>query len=354
MSIPGKAYQRRVDRSLALALENARAQSTPFNLEQDRWIIFSDHHKGVRDGADDFLASELSYHGALGYYFELGYNLVVLGDVEELWENHRNPVIANYHTTLQLERQFHQEGHYRRVWGNHDDDWRFPGVVRDHLGPIFGDLDVQEGFTLTVQRGGQELGMILLVHGHQGTLESDIYGWFSRYPIRYIWRPLQRLFNIRVNSPSQDWGLRKKHNIALFNWAVKQENLLLIAGHTHHPVFDINLQLAKLHRELEHAREIGDLKLIAQKRAELEQARVRQNRLGFRMSQPRYFNSGCCCFPDGDITGIELAEGKIRLVQWVNDLGQTEPLLLAEADLEEVFAQVSVSGPAAYLLPDPP
>ena len=354
MGTPSKAYQRRVDTSLTLAWEKARQNPTPFNLEQDRWIIFSDHHKGVRDGADDFLTAELSYHGALGYYFELGYHLVVLGDVEELWESHRSPVIANYRATLQLEQEFHRLGRYRRVWGNHDDDWRYESLVRDYLGPIFGDLEVPEGFTLSVQNGNQELGRILLVHGHQGTLESDIYGWFSRYPVRYLWRPIQRLFKVRVNSPSQDWGLRKKHNIALFNWAVQQAQLVLIAGHTHHPVFDIKLQLARLYRNLEQAKESGDLLRIAEIRAELEQARVRQNRLGFRMSQPCYFNSGCCCFDDGDITGIELSDGKIKLVQWVNEVGQHNPLLLAEAELEEVFAQVSAPGPAAYLLPEPP
>jgi hypothetical protein len=31
---------------------------------------------------------------------------------------------------------------------------------------------------------------------------------------------------------------------------------------------------------------------------------------------PSYFNSGCCCFNDGDITGIEIAEGCIRLIKW--------------------------------------
>ena len=32
--------------------------------------------------------------------------------------------------------------------------------------------------------------------------------------------------------------------------------------------------------------------------------------------KPFYFNTGCCCFSDGDITGIELAEGMIRLIKW--------------------------------------
>lgn len=36
-------------------------------------------------------------------------------------------------------------------------------------------------------------------------------------------------------------------------------------------------------------------------------------------SLPSYFNTGCCRFEDGDITGIELAEGEIRLIKWAED-----------------------------------
>jgi hypothetical protein len=39
----------------------------------------------------------------------------------------------------------------------------------------------------------------------------------------------------------------------------------------------------------------------------------------FTNYQPRYFNSGCCCFNDGDITGIEIADGNISLVKWYYD-----------------------------------
>ena len=34
--------------------------------------------------------------------------------------------------------------------------------------------------------------------------------------------------------------------------------------------------------------------------------------------KPCYFNSGCCSYADGDITGLELASGKISLVKWSN------------------------------------
>jgi hypothetical protein len=42
----------------------------------------------------------------------------------------------------------------------------------------------------------------------------------------------------------------------------------------------------------------------------------------FHMERPCYFNTGCCSFSDGDVTGIEIAEGYIRLVKWLNDAGR--------------------------------
>ena len=35
---------------------------------KDRFIIFSDQHKGARNGADDFMACEGTYAAALDYY----------------------------------------------------------------------------------------------------------------------------------------------------------------------------------------------------------------------------------------------------------------------------------------------
>ena len=52
-----------------------------------KWIVFSDHHRGRRDRADDFLRCEPAYINALKHYLNEGYTLVLLGDVEEFWEN---------------------------------------------------------------------------------------------------------------------------------------------------------------------------------------------------------------------------------------------------------------------------
>ena len=51
-----------------------------------------------------------------------------------------------------------------------------------------------------------------------------------------------------------------------------------------------------------------------------------------------YFNSGCCSYFNGDCTGIEIADGEIRLVRWSTDLDDPADRVLEAADLGGVFA----------------
>ena len=352
MSFPSRRYQRRVGKALDRVLKEAKTDE--FDIGKERLIVFSDHHKGVRDGADDFRDSENAYHAALGYYLERGHILSVLGDVEELWENDREPVLSTYGATLQLEGAFQEapradqdaEGRrrYWRFWGNHDDDWRFPELVKKHLDPLIPGIAVHESLLLTVKENDKELGRILFVHGHQGTLDSDRFGALSRIVVRRLWRPIQRRTKINPNTPSRDWNLRKKQNIALHNWAVQHEGLVLIAGHTHHPVFFEGQRIDELERQLEDARSQRAADEIANVRAELEYAVVRDARRGFKMDQPCYFNTGCCCFADGDVTGLEIDSGEIRLVKWLDNEGRRQAKLLAKQKLEDVFRQVASKG----------
>ncbi|MES1225616.1 MAG: metallophosphoesterase, partial [Bacteroidota bacterium] len=40
----------------------------PYEMNEGRFIIFSDQHKGARDNADDFTLAEKNYTAALDYY----------------------------------------------------------------------------------------------------------------------------------------------------------------------------------------------------------------------------------------------------------------------------------------------
>ncbi len=72
--------------------EKKKGLVIPFDITTGKFIIFSDMHKGTRNGADDFLVCEPAYLAALDYYQLNGFHLIELGDSEELWENNLNGI----------------------------------------------------------------------------------------------------------------------------------------------------------------------------------------------------------------------------------------------------------------------
>lgn len=344
-------YARRVSEALDQAWQRALDGEKSIALDIDpasaRIVVFSDQHKGIRNGADDFRGCERAYNAALAYYFAAGHTLIELGDVEELWEERPAAVLDKYKHTFELTARFHRAGRYLRVYGNHDDAWSFDDEVGRLLRPVFGeDLKVYESVRLHVRNGDRTMGTLWFVHGHQGTATSDRFSRYARIPTRFFWRPLQRLFKVSLNSPAKDWVLREKHNVALYSWAVSQPNLILVAGHTHRPVFRAKTLAAQIEEELKTAR---DVQRIAELSAELEWVRAQDQKESgpegaiVPQESPCYFNTGCCCFVDGDITGIEIADGEIRLIRWPDDDDRPRPQLLrgARLRLEEVFSELS-------------
>lgn len=343
-------HRRRVaealDQAWQRALDGEKSVTLDVDLASARLVVFSDQHKGVRNGADDFRCCERAYNAALAYYFAAGHTLIELGDVEELWEERPAAVVDKYKHTLELSAKFHQAGRYLRVYGNHDDAWSFDDEVGRHLRPVFGEgLKVYESVRFHVRDGDRTLGTFWFVHGHQGTANSDRFSRLSRIPTRFLWRPLQRLFKFSLNSPAKDWVLREKHNIALYSWAAARPNLVLIAGHTHRPVFRAKTLAAQIEEELK-ATAPHEVQRIAELSAELEWVRAQDQKESgpegavVPQESPSYFNTGCCCFVDGDITGIEIADGEIRLIRWPDDEDRPRPQLLRGARLriEEVFS----------------
>lgn len=352
-------YQARISDGLTKALAQAKTREQEegvqtVDISKDKLIIFSDLHKGARNGADDFLVCERAYNAALAYYHNEGYKLVSLGDVEELWEERPQAVLEAYERSLTLEGKFHEAGRLIRIWGNHDDHWRYPAEVKKHLEKLFdsGPLTVWESLLLQVTKGDESLGVMLLLHGHQGTLDSDRFSALSRIFVRYLWRPFQRLTNISLNTPAKDWQLRHGHNAAMFHWSRQQEKLVLVAGHTHRPVFKSKTHEARLQELLAEVKSKMNVegddpelrKEVSELAAELEWVRAQQRQAPqagepVAFDKPSYFNTGCCCYIDGDITGLEIADGRIALIRWPDEDDKPLPVKLESADLgTEVFA----------------
>jgi UDP-2,3-diacylglucosamine pyrophosphatase LpxH len=339
----GTPAQRRINSSLERTLEHARLTNRlPLGLDA-KYIVFSDLHKGCRDMADDFQPCEPTYLAALNYYHQFGYSLVLLGDVEELWENEISKVMRSYANVLEAEKAFYPE-RYIRIVGNHDDSWNNPALVNQYLAPYYPDLRMQTGMVLDFDDGEQS-GEIFLAHGHQGTLDSELFAGFSQRFLP-IYRMLQNLADIGHTTPATNSYLRSLHDTRMYRWSSRKGKLILVAGHTHRPVWTSLTHLDQLYLQLFaltlYKDRLDPAEYTQQRQRLLEEISLRE-RLDpplddILKTRPSYFNTGCCRFRDGDITGMEITGSEIRLIRWSKlTLGRQE---LASIWLHNLFAQL--------------
>ena len=341
-----------VSRAMDRVLEGRATTRLQTQVGELRLVVFSDHHRGKMDAADDFAGAVVNYRTALAHYLGDGFGLVLLGDVEELWECEARESFEAHRSCLDLEHRFAARERLYRIFGNHDDQWTAPMALHRELGrwgieaPEF---RVSEGLLLDVL-GPDPLGRILLVHGHQGTAFSDQFRFVSRFFVRHVWRPLQRRTHVRTSSLSETYDLRRRHEVELSRWAREKEQLLLVTGHTHHPVFAGEARETYVARRVEElAEEVPEIEdrfvkddaevRLQHLRAELRYREELMHGHALRRedSNEAYFNSGCCSYRSGSITGIELADEEIRLVRWRDEGGMPRRQVLRRRPLRALF-----------------
>ncbi len=245
---------------------------------EGRIVIVSDFHMGIGDYADDFLHNAPIALAALQHYYRQGFTLVMAGDMEELWENRNpNPIITTYFAFYRLFRDFHHARRFYKLYGNHDEMWRNPSMVRRYLWytsitrsrgdePLLRGLSVYAGLLLIHLDSGRSL---FVTHGNQG----DPYWMYpsSRFFLRYFWRPLQRYGLHDPTSPARNNRRRIALEEQIARW-VRLRHQPVLTGHTHHPLFPPE----------------GDVP---------------------------YYNAGSGVHPYS-VTAVEISEGKICLVKW--------------------------------------
>ena len=275
----------------------------------DKFIIFSDQHKGNRDYADDFAGNEFNYLKALEYYHSQNFSFINLGDSEEIWKYTVEEVLPKNEKAFAAEAAF-QPNKYFKTFGNHDIIWKNKWDVERLLKNYFAlPLPVYEGIILKTTVANEAL-TVFCTHGHQGDKMSDNNA-FSTWIVAHVWTPIQRYLKINVNTPSKNYSLRNKHNQLMHQWSSNRKNVLLITGHTHSPVFASGKYSSHPSNKIE------------------KDANEKLN--------PSYYNSGCCCFNDGDITGIEIEDGFIRLIRWHQDNDTSTRTILEEIKLEKLL-----------------
>jgi predicted phosphodiesterase len=175
--------------------------------------------------------------------------------------------------------KFFNEGRFYCIFGNHDIVKKDKKFVKENLFqyfderqekyvPLFKDIKIHEGLILKYSKTGDK---IFLIHGHQVDRLNDDFWRLSRALVRYLLRPLEYY---GMNDPtSAAKNNSKKHMVErkLTEWVIREKQML-IAGHTHRPMFP-------------------------------------------KVGEPPYFNDGSSVHPRC-ITAIEIIDGNMLLVKW--------------------------------------
>jgi len=334
--------KKRVDKALTGLYEDISNEPgkkglvVPFDTKKDKFIILSDQHKGARDGSDIFAKAERNYIAALTHYHKEDFFYINLGDSEELWENLFVTVKRHNKATFEKEKQFLKEDKFVKIFGNHDLYWDNDPLREVSLVQIYGaPVKIYEGIILKTTVNHKPLE-IYMTHGHQGDLQSD-GNWFSKWFVSDIWGPFQSYLRINPNTPSTNDTLKTAHNTMMYDWSAKRKNLLLITGHTHQPVFKSLTELEILYEKLDAAKQAKNTTEIGALNQKINELHLKKTKApSFKGYLDTYFNSGCCCFDDGDITGIEIEDECIRLIKWAYKGKTSERIVLEESKLEDL------------------
>jgi len=251
----------------------------PFN-NKDKIIFFSDIHRGDNSISDEFAHNQNIYYHALNHYFQNGYTYIEVGDGDELWEHSKFKHIRGAHSDVYcLIREFYVQDRFWMLYGNHNMSFKhqhhvkhnlheFFDEYKDEVSPLFPGIEVYESLILTHEETGKE---VFVVHGHQGDFINDHIWRIMKFINRHFWHYLHIVGFRNPSSPAKNRHKRHKIEKNYTKW-IKKYRKMLIVGHTHRPKFPNN-------------------------------------------GEEPYFNTGSCIFPRS-ITGLEINEGKIGLVDW--------------------------------------
>ncbi len=336
-------------------------KSPEFNLgEEMKLAILSDSHIGDgKEGSDDFKENAWIYKNALEQYRTSGFTLILLGDIEELWECSLEKVISAYKELFEKHTEFQKDGRLTRIVGNHD----IFVSEKKHLEKIKKKLKKEKKeklieylpkpqkypWGLKLKYKGETL---FLIHGHQPDFLSNKIWKISRFFVRYFWKPIQILFKITSTSPYKVYKVRNHLEQIYYSWA-NEKKVVIITGHTHRPMFEskakidrladrLNEKINKIPKLKETTKEYRDtLREIKSLEKEMEK-KIKEEGISSNLEEaPVYFNSGCCIFPDHVITAIEIEKGEIRLVGFKEKGdGKIEKKIYESEKLTSVFSRI--------------
>lgn len=262
-----------------------------------RYVLFSDCHRGSANSNDNFLKNQYLYTSALRHYYQNGFTYIELGDGDELWENRKMEQIIEVHgDVFRLLSRFAEEKRLYLIYGNHDMEKKQINYSNCHcsayfctesqrIKPLFPDMAYYGGVILR-DTGGL---CIYLTHGHQADMLNSVFWRFSRFLVRYVWKPLEHIGFLDPTSAAKNNHRKNLTEQRLATWAEEKKEIL-ITGHTHRP---------------------------------------RLNK-----AEPFYFNTGSCVHPGG-ITCIEIRNRTLTLCKWTVSTRPDRTLYVAQEILAE-------------------
>lgn len=289
-----------------------RAPILTFEKEQ-RLVIVSDLHMGAGKRHDDFSANGPMLLDLLErYYLPKNYFLVLNGDVEELWRNKREEVLAAWPRAQEIFQKFIERNRYARLEGNHD-----PAAWLGRQDP-----PVRESLRIC-----RPEGELFLLHGHQVD-PSNAGDWHQ--VLATLLKVFANPFGIRNSTRRWDDTKALALEDRVYRYALKK-GLAAVIGHTHRPLFESRSKVTDLEMLLEQAcrlwvrssreRRLGLEKRIAVLRQDLRDHFSRGIRdlpssiYTKEILVPCLFNSGCVIGKRG-LTLLEGGRRKFRLVHW--------------------------------------
>lgn len=328
---------------------------TALETRGKKYVVISDTHLGDGKEADDFRNNEAALARALEFYNRKGYTLILLGDIEEFWQFDLERIIALYGASVYARIKAFKDDRVLRVFGNHDSEWGNPADPAKNYPN--GHRGAPEALKLR-DAGGR--ASVLLVHGHQGSTDSDKNSWVSRFFVgafKHIEGAVKR-FGIYGHSSATKSQVTKDYEKIFYDWA-KTNHVLVICGHSHRAIFASRSYTDQLQRQIEDAQASilinrGDEATMRVKLREVEKLRQQladEKDKGRDITPldangktlPCYFNSGCALYTDG-LTALEIADDVIRLVKWSNKTEQEAPEEFDRGSLSEFIQEVRDDG----------
>lgn len=304
-------------------------QSVPqLNTKDRKIVLFSDLHVGGGGKADDFRNNQGVFERALDHYRKNDFTVVLLGDIEELWQFDLKEIVKKYDSGVYRRLRAFPKDRFYRVHGNHDAEW---GTPDDPARQTDGSIGAATEALKLKDKKGQ--ARILLVHGHQGSSESDKHSWASRFFVR-LYRKIEPIIKVDPHSSATKSQIAKDYERILYRWA-KKSRVILICGHSHRAIFASISYVEKLEEEIRKIQKVifenrENKPLVKKEMKKLEKVFAKKlheetrNR-GIVRVEPRgkplpcYFNTGCGLYTDG-LTAIEIEDDEIRLVKWNREL----------------------------------